>query len=57
MSDKHAISPYSSTAESYSKVTRTEEMITNLRSSRLSEKFSFSATWEMFRKQYGEYTY
>ena len=33
------------------------ELITNLRSSWLLNKFSFLALWEMCRKQYGEYAY
>ena len=33
------------------------EMITNLRTSWLLKKFSSSTPYEMYREQYGEYTY
>ena len=42
-SDQHLISPYYITSESYIEVMRIKEMITNYRSSRLSNKFSLIA--------------
>ena len=42
-SDQHLISPYNITCESYIKVMRIKEMITNLRWSWLLNKFSLSA--------------
>ena len=50
-SDKHLISPYNITPESNMKVVRVEEMITNGSSSWLWEKFSLSASLEMYREQ------
>ena len=57
MSDWHLISPHSITLESNVKVMRIQEMITNLKSSRMLNIFSLSAPQEMYRKQYGEYPY
>ena len=39
------------------KVKRVEEMITNFSSSWLLNKFSLSASLEMYGEQYGEYAY
>ena len=57
MSDWHLISPHSITLEWNAKVMRIQEMITNLKSSRMLNIFSLSAPQEMYRKQYGEYPY
>ena len=46
--------PYNITPESHQRI---KEMITYQRSSRLLNKFSFSALKEMYGKQYGNYTY
>ena len=54
-SDYHLISPYNITPQSNINVTRIEEMITNLRSSWLLNKFSLSAPQEKYREQYREY--
>ena len=56
-SDKHLISPYHIPPESNMKVVRIEEMITNWRSSWLLNKFSLSASLEMYGEQYEEYAY
>ena len=48
--DWHLISPYHITPESNIKVRRIKEMITCEKSSRLFNKFSFSAPKEMFRE-------
>ena len=56
-SDKHLNSPYIITPESNMKVTRIEEVITNLRNSWLLNKFSLSASLEMYGEQYREYAY
>ena len=53
-SDWHLISPYHIPPESSTKVMGIEEMITN---SRLLNKFSLSASLEMYGEQYGEYAY
>ena len=53
-SDWYPISPYHITPESRMKVMGIEEMITN---SRLLNKFSLSASLEMYGEQYGEYAY
>ena len=45
------------THESNMKVMRIEEMITNQSSSWLRNKFSLSASLEMYKEQYGEYAY
>ena len=57
MNDKHLISCYNITPESNIEVTRIKEIITNLRSSWLLNKFSLSAPYEMFREYYREYAY
>ena len=54
-SDQQLISPYNMTPESSIKVMRIMEMITNLRSYRLLNKFSSSAPYKMYGGQYGEY--
>ena len=56
-SDWHLISLYHITPESHTKVMRIKELITCKKSSWLLNKFSFSAPWEMFREQCGEYAY
>ena len=56
-SDQRQISPYNIILESHVKVMRIKEMITNERSFWLVNKFSLSAPLEMYREQYGEYTY
>ena len=56
-SDYHLISPYNITLESHIKVTRIKEMIHNLGSSWLLDKFSLSAPYKMYWQQYGEYAY
>ena len=56
-SDQHLIYPYDITTESHIQVTGIKEMITNSRSSRLSNKFSLSAPKKMLREQYGENAY
>ena len=43
-SDSHLVSPYNITPKSHIKVTRIKEIIANLRSSRLLNKFSLSAS-------------
>ena len=48
-SNKHLISLYNITTESNFKVTRIKEMIANLRSAWLLNKFSLSAPQEMCR--------
>ena len=53
-SDWHLISPYHIPPESSTKVMGIEEMITNFR---LLNKFSLSASLEMYGEQYGEYAY
>ena len=55
--DWNLISPYNITSESHIKVMRIKEMITNWKSSWLLNKFSLSAPQEMYKQQYGEYTY
>ena len=54
---RHSIFPFSITLESNVKVMTIQEMITNLRSSRLLNKFSFSTSEEIYREKYGEYAY
>ena len=56
-SDQHLISPYNINPDSNIKIIGIKEMITNLRRSWLLNKFFLSATLEMYREQYGEYTY
>ena len=56
-SDQHPISPYIISPESNIYVTRIEKMIINLRSSWLLNKFSLSASKEMYRAQYEEYVF
>ena len=51
-SDQHPISPHCITRESNMKIRRIEEMIINWSSSRLLNKFSLSASLEMYGKQY-----
>ena len=56
-SDEKLISPYNITPEAHMRVKRVKEMIKKWWSSWLFCKFSLSAPWEMYRKQYGEYAY
>ena len=56
-SDQYLISPYNIPLESNIKVMRIKEMLTNLSSSWLLNKFSLPAPWGMYSEQYGEYGY
>ena len=56
-SDWLLISHYSFTLESNIKVMRIIEIVTNFRSSRLSNNFSLSLPLEMWRDQCSEYQY
>ena len=57
-SDQILISPYNYiTLESNVKVTGIKEMITYISSSWFLNKFSLSVLQEMYREQYGEYSY
>ena len=51
-SDQHVISPYNNTSETFTKIVRIKEMITNLW---LLEEFSLSALKGMYWENYGEY--
>ena len=51
------LTPYNITPEAHTKVTKIEGMIANSRGSRLINKFSLSASLEMYRELYGEYAY
>ena len=57
MGDWHLISPYRITLESNVKVMRIKETIKNLRSSKLSNKFSSSVPQEMLRELCREHEY
>ena len=57
MSDQHLISPYRIINESIIKITRIMEMTNKYGSLWLLSKISLSAPKEIYRKQYGEYTY
>ena len=48
--DKHLISPYNITPELPAKATRIKEMITNLRSSLLTDKFLQPVPYKMYEK-------
>ena len=52
--NQHLISPYNNTAESFIKIMKIKEMITELRN---FDRQKNSVPQEMYREQYGEYTY
>ena len=56
-SDKHPFSSYNITPELLIKAMRVKRMITKLTSLWLLNKFSLSASFEMYGEQYGEYAY